>query len=146
MAILGINYTKLDIEAKNMPYANLSINTTPKIEAVNKTQIQTGKNAIPILVIDFSFASSFNPEIGKINLKGNVIFQPKNEDASMAEWVKNNKLPNEEEAEIINYLFVKATPFALFLSEVFHLPPIISLPKMEVKKEEYKKTDKKKKK
>ncbi|RLG14080.1 MAG: hypothetical protein DRN66_02930 [Candidatus Nanohalarchaeota archaeon] len=141
MAILGINYTKLDIEAKNKPYANLSINTTPKIEAVNKTQIQTGKNAIPILVVDFSFNSSFTPEIGQINLNGNIVFQPKNEEASMAEWTKNNKLPPEEEAEIINYLFVKVTPFALFLSEVFRLPPIIALPKMELKKEEVKKKE-----
>ena len=59
MAVLGINYTKLDVDAKNIPYANLSINTTPKIEAVNKTQIQTGKNAIPILVVDFSFNSVY---------------------------------------------------------------------------------------
>lgn len=146
MAVLGINYTKLDVDAKNIPYANLSINTTPKIEAVNKTQIQTGKNAIPILVVDFSFNSVFTPDVGSINLKGNVVFQPKNEEYSLAEWSKNKKLPEEESVEIINYLFVKVTPFALFLSELFRLPPIISLPKMELKKPEAEKKDKKEKK
>ena len=146
MAILGINYTKLDVDAKNIPYENLSINTTPKIEAVNKTQINTGKNSIPILVVDFSFNSVFKPDIGSIILKGNVIFQPKDEEKSLSQWSKNKRMLPEEEVEIINYLFMKASPFALFLSEIFRLPPIISLPRMEMKKEDTTKKEKKKEK
>ncbi|OYT33937.1 MAG: hypothetical protein B6U87_02760 [Candidatus Aenigmarchaeota archaeon ex4484_52] len=135
MTILGLNYTKLNIETKQISHRGISINTTPKILNVTKTQIQAGKNQIPIVVIDFSFTSQFNPKIANLVINGNIVFQPKDESKTIDSWKKTNKLPREEEVEIINYLFVKITPFALFLSEIFRIPPIIALPKIELKQE-----------
>ena len=130
MGIININYSKLNVEKTGNTNQKLSINTVPKIEDVKEGNLNAFGNKSEILNIKFSFRSTFNPDVAKLDIEGNMIYTGKDNKKSLESWGKNKSMPEEEHMEIINHLFKTAGIKALQLSEMVGIPPVIALPKV----------------
>ncbi|MCK5452585.1 MAG: hypothetical protein KAI51_04050 [Candidatus Aenigmarchaeota archaeon] len=130
MGIISINYSKLNVEKTGNTNQKLSINTMPKIEDVKEGNLNAFGNKSEILNIKFSFRSTFNPDVAKLDIEGNMIYTGKDNKKSLESWGKNKSMPEEEHMEIINHLFKTAGIKALQLSEMVGIPPVIALPKV----------------
>ncbi|MCK5289970.1 MAG: hypothetical protein KAJ56_03415, partial [Candidatus Aenigmarchaeota archaeon] len=125
-----INYSKLNVEKTGNTNQKLSINTMPKIEDVKEGNLNAFGNKSEILNIKFSFRSTFNPDVAKLDIEGNMIYTGKDNKKSLESWGKNKSMPEEEHMEIINHLFKTAGIKALQLSEMVGIPPVLALPKV----------------
>ena len=130
MGIININYSKLNVEKTGNTNQKLSINTVPKIEDVKEGNLNAFGNKSEILNIRFSFKSTFNPDVAKLDIEGNIIYTGKDNKKSLENWGKNKSMPEDEHMEIINHLFKTAGIKALQLSEMAGIPPVLALPKV----------------
>ena len=130
MGIININYSKLNVEKTGNTNQKLSINTVPKIEDVKEGNLNAFGNKSEILNIRFSFKSTFDPDVAKLDIEGNIIYTGKDNKKSLENWEKNKSMPEDEHMEIINHLFKTAGIKALQLSEMAGIPPVLALPKV----------------
>jgi hypothetical protein len=124
------------VEKSNPVKGKVSINNNVGIKNVEETKlnINTAKKA---LKLDFEFSSTYDPNIGKILLEGEVIYlidKDKTEDI-LKNWKKNKKLDQEMMNSVLNYVLSKCNIEALILSKDMNLPPPIPLPKVGQTKE-----------
>ncbi len=130
MGIISISYNKLNVSKTGNTGQKLSINTMPKIEDVKTGNLNAFGNKSDILNIRFSFISTFEPDVAKLEIEGTIIYTGKDNKKSLETWTKSKSMPEDEHIEIINYLFKTAGIKALQLSEMAGIPPVIALPKV----------------
>ena len=130
MGIISVNYTRLSVEKTGNTNQRLSINTVPKIEDVKAGKLNAFGSKSDILNIRFSFSSSFEPDVAKLNIEGIVVYTGDDSEKHAKEWKKSKKLPKDIHIEIINNLFKTAGIKALQLSDMAGIPPVIALPKI----------------
>ena len=137
MTVIGFSFTKMLIEKKNPVKGKVSINNNVGIKGLEETKlnINTNKKA---LKLDFEFTSSYDPNIAKIVMTGEVIYLIDKEKADevIKNWKKNKKIEKEMMTSILNNVLAKCNVQALILSKDMNLPPPIPLPKVggEMKK------------
>jgi len=130
MGIISINYNKLSVSKTGNTSQKLSINTVPKIIDVKEGNLNAFGTKSDILNIKFSFTSTFDPDVAKLEIEGIIIYTGKDNKNIVNEWKKSKSIPKDEHVEIINYLFKTAGIKALYLSEMASIPPVIALPKL----------------
>ena len=130
MGIISINYNKLNVSKTGNTSQKLSINTVPKIIDVKEGNLNAFGTKSDILNIKFSFTSTFDPDVAKLEIEGMIIYTGKDNKNIVNEWKKSKSMPEDEHVEIINYLFKTAGIKALHLSEMAGIPPVIALPKL----------------
>ena len=133
MPILGISYNKINAEKKSKPLTT-NIRTTPKIVDVKKTKIAETKQ--DVLNISFSLQTDYG-EYGSINIEGNIIYMGDNIEQAEKEWQENKKLPVDIDIEIKNYIIRKVVVQSLYISDLLNMPPVIELPRIVKKKENW---------
>jgi len=135
-SIIGMNINKISAEKKeNAMKGGLEIKTQPQIIDVKETKIRGLANEdIHILLVDFSMASTFNPDAGNIHINGTILYKSDKIEGILKEWKKTKSLPSEDGVIILNHIFNKVSVIGLYLADLLALPPIISLPKVEPKK------------
>ncbi len=133
MAIVGMNYTKIQAERKTGVMGKTEIKTTPKILDVVKAPLTGLGNKIDVLNIKFEFESIVEPEKGNINIEGAIIYRTDKIKEILKQWKKDETLPAEVHVEVINYLFMKVTVLALQLSDALQMPPVVGMPRVEAK-------------
>ena len=134
MAIIGLNYKKIIAEKSGSVKDNMKINTGPEISDVRKTKLQGFESEMDVLSVDFRFKSTVEPQIALINIEGTIIYKSDNPQEILKSWTANKTLPQGAHVEIVNYLFKKVGILALELSDTLQLPPVISMPKIEIAK------------
>ncbi|MEA2003868.1 MAG: hypothetical protein U9O53_02815 [archaeon] len=130
MGVINISYNKLNVSKTGNTSQKLSINTVPKIEDVKEGNLNAFGNKSEILNIRFSFRSTFDPDVAKLDIEGNIIYTGKDNKKSLESWEKSKSMPEDEHIEIINHLFKTAGIKALQLSEMAGIPPVLALPKV----------------
>jgi hypothetical protein len=136
MTVIGFSFTKMLVEKSNPVKGKVSINNNVGIKNVEETKlnINTAKKA---LRLEFEFSSTYDPNIGKILMEGDVIYlvdKDKTDDI-LKNWKKNKKLEQEMMNSVLNYVLSKCNIEALILSKDMNLPPPIPLPKVGQTKE-----------
>ena len=131
MTVIGFSFTKMLVEKKNPVKGKVSINNNVGIKNLEETKlnINTKRKA---LKLEFEFTSSYEPNIGKILLSGEVIYLVDKDKASDAvkNWKKNKKLEKDMMTKVLNNVLAKCNVQALILSERMNLPPPIPLPRV----------------
>lgn len=131
MTVIGFNFNKMLIEKKNPVKGKVSINNNVGITDLEETKlnINTNKKA---LKLNFEFTSSYDPNVGKISLKGEVIYLIDKDKAEevLKNWKKNNKIEKDVMTDVLNNVLTKCNVQALILSKDMNLPPPIPLPKV----------------
>jgi len=143
MTIVKINLHKVhadrNLEAKG---GQIKINNNVSIKDVEDMNFSAeGKKG---LKFTFAFNCSYEPELGKIEVEGQVLFvdtEAKVEEIKKG-WSKGKKIPTDVMEQIVNAALHKGNIQAIKISEEVSLPSPLPLPK--VKTSEAPKAEKKK--
>jgi hypothetical protein len=134
MTVIGFSFTKMLVEKHSPVKGKISINNNVGITAVDETKIDinTDKKSIKLT---FEFTSSYDPNVAKILLQGEVIYlMPKAKaEETVKNWKKNKKLDKEVMSQVLNNVLAKCNVEALILSKDMNLPPPMPLPKVGIK-------------
>jgi len=129
--VIGFSFTKMLVEKKNPVKGKVNINNNVGIKNLEETKlnINTKRKA---LKLEFEFSSTYEPNIGKILLTGEVIYLIDKDKAAEAvkNWKKNKKLEKDMLTTVLNNVLAKCNVQALILSKDMNLPPPIPLPKV----------------
>jgi len=133
MKIISFSIRKLLAEVKDSKRTNLEITSNLNLEDITESKIELTKQQS--IIISFNFYVNYNPNVARIELKGNLILlddENKMEEI-MKSW-KEKKLLEEIKLPILNYILEKCNIKALELEEKFGLPLHIPLPKLGARK------------
>nr|MCK4929511.1 hypothetical protein [Nanoarchaeota archaeon] len=135
MTVIGFSFTKMLIEKKNPVKGKVSINNNVGIKGLEETKLSINTNR-RALKLNFEFTSTYDPNIGKIFLEGEVIYLIDKDKAAEAvkNWKKNKKIEKDMMTNVLNNVLAKCNIQALILSKDMNLPPPIPLPKVGGKK------------
>ena len=139
MTILGHNITKLNAERKSLVIKKIDINSTPKITGVKEKDIDvsglTGDKRT-VLGIGFEFLTDYKPNVGKIEIAGEIIYTSEDNKKIVSEWKKNNKLPANVDIEVKNFLLRKCLLIGVNVSQEMQLPAPLVIPVIRPKKDQ----------
>lgn len=144
MTIVKINLHKVNAE-RNLDNkgGQIRINNNVSVKDVGDVPINVeGKQG---LKFDFAFHCSYEPELGKIEVEGQVLFI--NDDKIVNEiktnWEKDKRIPADIMEQIVNAALHKGNIQAIKISEDVSLPSPLPLPKVKSPEDKAKKVEKK---
>ncbi|RLJ00525.1 MAG: hypothetical protein DRP03_00345 [Candidatus Aenigmatarchaeota archaeon] len=133
MPVVGLSFQGIDAK-KSEEFAGheeIKINSTPRILGVKEVTVPTiGKKVLSML---FEFETSYMPNIGNIKISGELLYLTDNNKEILELWNKDNKIPEKETIEIMNYLFKKCLIKIVGIAEDLQLPIPLPLPKIKPK-------------
>jgi len=136
MGIIGISFSSISasVSEEKTENANISVNSSPRITDVKEKPV-----GIPglekALYIDFVFSTVYDPDVGKITLKGEVIYVSDSSKEIIEKWQKEKMFDDSLAVEILNAIFRRSLSKALDLAQELRLPPPIQFPKVRMKNE-----------
>lgn len=133
MAIVGVNFTKISVEKKEMPKGKISINNNIAIKDIKEKDLAPGKTINQKgLQFVFNFASKYEPKLAEIKIDGEVLFIGANKvvEDVLKQWKKDKKPPKDIMTAVLNTALTKCNIQAINLSQQVNLPPPIPLPKV----------------
>ena len=132
MTIVKINLYKVHAERNlDAKVGQVKINNNVSIKNVEELSFASdGKKG---LKFTFSFNYTYEPELGKIDVEGQVLFieDAKKVDEIKASWDKNKRIPMDIMERIINASLHKGNIQAIKVSEEVDLPSPLPLPKVK---------------
>ena len=137
MAIVGVNFSKISVEKKDMLKGKINITNNIAIKDVKEKDLAPGKELNQKgLQFFFEFASKYEPKAGEIKISGEVLFvgSKKATEDIIKGWKKNKNIPKEAMTAVLNTALTKCNIQALILSQQVNLPPPIPMPKLGAKK------------
>jgi hypothetical protein len=135
MTIVGMNFTKIVAERTADGNAKINISNNVSISSVEQTEVSFGVNPQQGLKIGFLFHTVYDPDFGKIELHGNLMYLEADKKVKevLEAWEKDKKLPGEVMKPVLNAVLGKCNVQALVLSRDLNLPPPIQLPRVNIK-------------
>lgn len=132
MTMIGLNFTKITAERTGN-------SETVKVESnVAITNVIDSKMADPkksIVKFQFSFITRYQPNLGIIDLRGELIEMYDNElGAKVVEsWTKGKSLHKDVASKVLNAILSKSNVEAIVLSRELGLPSPVQMPKVDIK-------------
>jgi hypothetical protein len=132
MPIVGLNFDKIGAKKDNKIVGKVQIKNNVDIKNVEQEKLSVSSSD-DILKISFEFKSTYEPEVGAIQLNGHVLYMddPKKIDGIAKEWKKSKSLQKEISPLIINSVLARCNIKALVLSQDVNLPPHVRLPTLK---------------
>jgi hypothetical protein len=139
MVVLGHSIKTLNATRKGLVAKRIDINSTPKIVSVKEKNIDiqgVSGGRQTVIGIDFEFQTDYKPDIGMIKIAGELIYSGDDNKKIVKEWEKNQKLPQDVDIEVKNFLLRKCLLLGVSISQEMQLPPPLVIPYIRQKKEE----------
>ncbi len=138
MPVVGLNFTRIEVERKGALKGNVNIHNNVAIKSVEKSDVDISSDKQLVAKFNFEFTSKYEPELGKIIFNGNLLFMDEQKKIKevIDTWKKEKKVEKELMTTILNTILSKCNIQALILSDSVNLPPPIPLPKVEVNAKE----------
>ena len=135
MKILGFNFTKISAEKyKDAAIKDLKIENSIDISDISEVKQDVLKADDEFLAIKFKYTVTYNPEVAKIELLGNILASV---DSKMAKEVvkkwKAKETPEEFRIPLFNTIFRKSGIKALGLEDEMNRPFHIQMPSLRRK-------------
>jgi hypothetical protein len=129
MSIIGFNFTKMNAEKGKPSSDKINISNNVSIVDVSENDFNLAPDQ-KSLRFNFEFTSKYQPDLGHIELCGEVIFLEQKAKAKeiMDGWKKNKRLEKELMLQVMNQILLKCNIQALILSQAVNLPPPMRLP------------------
>lgn len=150
MVVVGFNLTKILVERKAFPKAQIKISTKMNILDIKKEEIKIPSNK-DTLFFDFEFAIQYKSPtqkgiIAEVAFEGNVVYLSESKETKdiLKSW-KKKEINTDLKMRILNTILAKCNVKALFLEEEIGLPPHLPFPRFkprEATQETSKKTKK----
>lgn len=133
MALIGFNFTKINVEKNKSANGKISITNNLSFTNISEAKVNFVDKKTA-LNLEFDFICKYEPGIGSINLKGNAIelLEPDKVKESLDKWKKDKKLPATIAQKVLNTLLNKCYIESLILSNSMNLPSPVPLPKVRV--------------
>jgi len=132
MKLLAFKFTKMHI-AKNKDISEkVTINNNIKITNVEEEKISLPIKVESALKYSFLFTSNYEPNIGLIELAGDIVSLEKSSDLKeiLKDWKDNKKLAKKVQERIFKIIIDQCIIQATVLTKDVHLPnPLILPPK-----------------
>lgn len=131
MPIVGFNFLKMSAERNTSASIQEKLNINNDISIKEVEEANLGKNKA--VKMTYFFRSNYNPDLGKIELEGDVFFTEKDKVIKeiMDSWEKNKKLPENIMMDILDFLLMKCNTQSVIISKDLNLPPPIPFPKVD---------------
>lgn len=132
MTMVGLNFTKISAERTGTS-ENVRVESNVAITNVIEAKMPDPKKQI--LKFQFQFTAKYEPSIGLIDLKGELIeMYDKELGAKIVEgWSKQKSLYKEIAPRVLNAILAKSNVEAILMSRELGLPSPVQMPKVEVK-------------
>ena len=142
MGIVSFVFDKISAEKIGKITDKVDINHNFNIKRVEKTTINLQGNK-PVLKLFFDFVVNYEPNIGNVQMNGNLTYMDKEEELKKLDdqWKKEKRLPVGITSLVANTILTRANIKALMLSQEVNLPPQIHLPKVEPREDDMKNGD-----
>jgi len=134
MAIVGFNFNKINVEKKSFSRQKVNISNNVAIVNVEKAELSLGASKQKGLKFEFNFKSKYEPEVGIIELEGDIIYlgDSKEVEEVLKSWKKDKKVPEAVMSQVLNTVLTKCNVEALILSREVTLPPPIPMPRVNI--------------
>jgi hypothetical protein len=131
MKLLGFNYTKIKAEKNKDNFKDLEINQKIDLIEIEKVNSSSFMAKEEILAVSFSFKIDYKPEIGLIDLSGNILIglEPKVSKEVLKQW-KEKKTPEDFRLPLLNLILRKCSVKSLEIEEELGLPLSVKLPRI----------------
>jgi len=132
MAILNFGFTKILVEKKGKISKQINIKSGMNIVNVAESKMIDATKQKAFL-IKFAFETKYEPDMGIINLEGELLYLATVEVAKTISdaWNKNKSLPKDIALNVFNKILHNCNVEALLLSREINLPSPIQLPKIK---------------
>ena len=136
MAVIGFDLNKITVERTGNVTGEIKINNNVSIKEIDKITVPIKKEDQEGLRFGFEFTSNYEPKIGSVLIKGNVIVveDKKKAEDILKQWKKDKKAESDVMTAVLNTVLEKCNIEVLILSRDVNLPPSIPLPKVKPKK------------
>jgi hypothetical protein len=144
MAIVGFEFTNINVNKKETATGKINISNNVGIADIQRSDLQLGKTSQKGVKFLFEYKSSYEPDYAKIELGGTILYLTDAKDAEQIvnDWKKDKKLHKDVAEKIMNSILTKCNIQSIILSNTVNLPPPVPMPKVntvpvkkEVKKE-----------
>ncbi|MEK6867231.1 MAG: hypothetical protein AABX98_00265 [Nanoarchaeota archaeon] len=135
MAVVGFNFTKIVGEKKADPTNKLNIDRSVNLQKVEESHLNIGTQRQSGLVISFLYAVKYAPELGSIDLNGNLFYLAPDDKIKEAldSWKEKTILPKDVMNQVLQAIFIRSNIQALIVSKDLALPPPFPLPSPKVR-------------
>jgi len=133
MPIIGFSFDKINLQRKSAVKGKVDINNNMKVVDIEPRDLSFTKGQGGVN-FRFDFMANYEPNIGFINLTGEIIFMDSDKKIKeiLSDWKKNKKVDKIIMSQILNHALMKCNIQALVLSQEISLPPPIMLPKIKI--------------
>jgi len=134
MAIVGFNFTKINVEKKAPRSGKIDVSNNVSIKDVIEAEVSVGENQQKAVRFLFQFETTYEPKIGSIVIDGEVLYMQESAKVTeiVSKWKKNKNIEKEIMGAILNNVLSKCNIQALILSQDVNLPSPIPLPKVKM--------------
>ena len=132
MPVIAFQFNGIEGKRSNQPLkGDLKIHSTPKITEIKEVTLKSlGKKA---LGMKFEFKTFYTPEVGNITVDGMITFVDDKQDDILAQWKKDQSMPDDVSVEVLNALFRRCLLRVALLAEDLNLPPPLQFPLVKAK-------------
>ena len=94
MTIVGLNYSKLEVEKKENPSGKINISNNVQIKNITKAELPIVTKDQQAVKFLFEFTSTYEPNIGNITFNGEVLYLESTENSKriLDDWKKSKKI------------------------------------------------------
>ncbi len=134
MAIVGFEFTKINVERKDVAKGKINISNNVALVAIKKSDLNLGTTKQSAIKFLFEYRSIYEPDFAKIELGGTITFltDEKNSKEILTGWEKEKKIKKEVAEKIINAILSKSNIQSILLSNTVNLPPPVPMPKVTI--------------
>ncbi len=131
MRLIGFNFEKMSIERFQERVDEIKFNTKVDISSITPLKSDIIRTKEELLKVDFVYSVLYEPNLAKLELKGNLILsvEPRIAKEVLKGW-KDKQTSEEFRLFMFNIILRKANIKALQLEDELSLPPHIPLPSL----------------
>ena len=136
MTVVGVHIRKITAE-KNIESeaSKVGINNNITVKDVKERDFLFGTAKQKGLRFVFAFTCQYTPDVGTIDMEGDVLYLGEEEQAKklLKEWSDKKQLPGEVMESVLNSALNKCNIEAIKVSQDINLPSPIPLPRIQRK-------------
>jgi hypothetical protein len=134
MAIVGFEFTKINVKRQEVAQGKINISNTVGIVDIKRNDIVAGKNTQNGIKFVFDYKSLYEPNFAKIELEGTILYltDEKNAKEILDSWEKDKRVSKDIAEKIINTILTRCNIQSIILSNTVNLPPPVPMPKVNI--------------
>lgn len=135
LSIIGFNFTRMVVERNSSSEGKINISNNVGVKDVKDAQVNLGGTTNSGVRFIFTFVSTYDPGVGKIELEGDVIAIDEKHaiEQLIKGWNDKKEIPQIVMSDVLNHILNRCNVQALIMSRDINLPSPIPLPKVNVR-------------